>query len=99
MGTKIKLSETFGKRIAIHCAKAEQRKKLLEAYEKNGITWLTGRKATYYAGDDFCCDSIYEGDHCLTACEHPVKLWAAPQYYFKKLDYKIVEFDDVELGE
>lgn len=100
MGTKVKLSETFGKRIAIHCPKAEQRKALLEAYEKSGITWGSGKKATEWGDESNVSlwENICESNPCLFANENPPKIWVGPYSWFKSVRYEIVEFDEVDLA-
>lgn len=84
---KITLKEFWNskEKLAIHCNTEEEAKKLLKAFDKLGKKWCDGDS---YLADD----CYYRRDTCYdNNCEH--------SYYdfYKKCNYIIYEFGDVDL--
>lgn len=70
--------------LAIHCNTEEKAKKLLKAFDKLGKKWCDG--------DSYLADDCYRRDVCYdNNCEH--------SYYdsYKKCNYAVYEFEDVDL--
>lgn len=91
MENKITIKEFWNskKSLAIHCKTEEQANKLLNAFDKLGKRWHSGAsylKINYWSirRENTCYDN---DNHCGNF------------KYFKEHDYKIYEFEDVDLGE
>ena len=83
---KITLKEFWesDKSLAIHCNTEEKAKKLLKAFDKSGKKWCEG--------DSYLDDTHYKQDICYdNICDYG--------YYdsYKKCNYTIYEFDEVDL--
>lgn len=86
---KITLTEFWNskEKIAIHCCSKEKAKKLLEAFDKLGKKWLSRtsyiKKSNY---NIYMCDTCYNNRNQFHDYD-----------WYKKYDYTIYEFEDVDL--
>lgn len=86
---KITLSEFFESKnkLAIHCKTKEEAKQLLKSFAKTG----------YCQVNKLCYDSInYWNDERQYTCYDNMKRCSTIKFY-KSHDYKIYEFDEVDL--
>lgn len=90
MKDKITLKEFWNSRghLAIHCGTEEKADKLLDAFDKYGETWC---------GDYRYIDNNYWGYEEEKTCYSNEHGYSSIDWY-KANDYKIYEFEDVDLG-
>ena len=86
---KITLIEFWNskKPLAIHCDTREKARKLLEIFDKLGKKWHSGEsytKESYY--NDHLCSTCYSNHRKYSDCD-----------YYKKCNYAVYEFEDVNL--
>lgn len=86
---KITLIEFWNskKPLAIHCDTEEKAKILLKAFDKLGKKWHSGEsytKESYY--NDHLCSTCYSNHRKYSDCD-----------YYKKCNYAVYEFEDVNL--
>ena len=88
---KITLKEFFESEnnLAIHCKTEEEANKLLEAFDKLGKKWID--RDSYL---EINCWDVYEKYTCYNNQYEYCRI-----DYYEKKNYKIYEFDDVDLGE
>lgn len=85
---KITLEEFWKneEKIAIHCNTKEKAKKLLNAFDKMGMRWLSGVRYSkfdlYFGHGQNTC---YSNDHQFCSYE-----------FYKKHDYIIYEYEDID---
>jgi hypothetical protein len=87
---KITLKEFWNSenKIAIHCKTTEEAKQLLNAFDKLGKSWSDGKS---YLGMD------HYNNYKEYTCYSNINGYCYIDWY-KKNDFKIYEFDEVDLG-
>lgn len=87
---KITLKEFWSSKenLAIHCKTEEQANKLLKAFDKFGQKWISGRSYLVDSHWDELKEEICYDNQNIHG----------PYYVYEDDNYKIYEFEDVDLG-
>lgn len=85
---KYSFMDVIKEKTVIKCSNKEQQLKLFEELDKKGLTWRSGRRYLYTIP--------FSSNACFEICfEISTGEWSKVSY-FKQLDYKIIDFEDVE---